>query len=37
MWAAKNKIAVPETLTAFSKRMRSRPTVQVALRQEGLI
>jgi glutathione S-transferase len=37
MWAAKNKFTIPDTLTAFSQRMKSRPTVQVALRQEGLI
>jgi glutathione S-transferase len=36
MWATKNGIAVPEALEEFSKRMRSRPTVQAALRHEGL-
>jgi glutathione S-transferase len=36
MWAAKNKIAIPDVLKAFSERMRSRPTVQVALKREGL-
>jgi glutathione S-transferase len=37
MWATKNKLAVPETLKAFSERMRSRPTVHIALKHEGLI
>ena len=37
LWATKNKIAFPETLHAFSDRMRSRPTVHVALKHEGLI
>ena len=36
MWAAKNGIKIPDQLTAFSYRMRSRPTVQAALRHEGL-
>ena len=36
-WAAKNKIAIPEPLKAFSERIKSRPTVQAALRREGLI
>ena len=37
MWAAKNKIDVPQPLEAFSKHIRTRPTVQAALRNEGLI
>ena len=37
MWAAKNKLAVPDTLAAFSERMRARPTVHIALKHEGLI
>jgi glutathione S-transferase len=37
MWAVKNKIAIPDKLTTFSERMKSRPAVQVALRHEGLI
>ena len=37
MWATKNKLGIPDTLAAFSERMRSRPTVQVALKHEGLI
>ncbi len=37
MWAAKNRIAIAEPLKAFMAHMRSRPTVQVALRHEGLI
>ena len=36
LWAAKNKIPIPESLKALSDRMRSRPTVQVALKREGL-
>ena len=37
MWAAKNKIAVPDTLKEFGERMRSRPNVNIALKHEGLI
>lgn len=37
LWAAKNKLRVPETLTDFSNKMRSRPTVQIALKHEGLV
>ena len=37
MWAAKNKIAVPDTLREFGERMRSRPNVNIALKHEGLI
>ena len=37
LWAAKNKIAIPQPLKAFSEHVRTRPTVQVALRHEGLI
>jgi glutathione S-transferase len=37
LWAAKNKIAMPQPLKAFSDHIRTRPTVQVALRREGLI
>ncbi len=37
MWAEKNHIRVSDKLKAFRERMTSRPTVQVALRQEGLI
>ena len=37
MWAAKNKLALPEALAAFSERMRARPTVHIALKHEGLI
>jgi len=35
-WAAENNITVPETLKALAQRMRTRPTVQAALREEGL-
>ena len=37
MWAAKNKLAIPDVLTGFSERMRGRPTVHAALKHEGLI
>ena len=37
LWAAKNKIAMPPPLKAFSDHIGTRPTVQVALRREGLI
>jgi glutathione S-transferase len=37
LWAAKNKLRVPETLTDLSDKMRSRPTVQIALKHEGLV
>ena len=37
LWAAKFKIAIPEPLKALSQHMRSRPTVQAAMRREGLI
>jgi glutathione S-transferase len=37
LWATKNKLRVPETLTDFSNKMRSRPTVQIALKHEGLV
>ena len=36
MWAAKNKLAVPDSLKAFSERMRTHPTVHIALKHEGL-
>lgn len=36
MWAAKNKLAIPATLKAFSERMQTRPTVHIALKHEGL-
>lgn len=36
MWAAKNKLAVPDSLKAFGERMRTRPTVHIALKHEGL-
>lgn len=37
MWAAKNEIATPGSLKTLSEHMKSRPTVQAALRREGLI
>jgi len=37
LWAGKNKIAIPPPLNALSDHIRTRPTVQVALRREGLI
>jgi glutathione S-transferase len=36
-WAKKSGLAVPTALSSFSQHMTSRPTVQVALRHEGLI
>ena len=35
-WAAKNKLEVPSTLSAFSDRMKARPAVKKALSEEGL-
>jgi glutathione S-transferase len=37
LWAAKNKTAIPEPLKALSQHIKTRPTVQVALRHEGLV
>ena len=37
MWATKNGFRFPDSLKEFAERMRSRPTVQVALKHEGLI
>lgn len=37
LWAGKQKIALSEPLRLLVQHMRSRPTVQVALRQEGLM
>ena len=37
MWAAKTKLDVPQSLKAFTERMRTRPTVHIALKHEGLI
>lgn len=37
LWSEKNGIAVPSNLKAFSEHVKARPTVQVALKQEGLI
>jgi glutathione S-transferase len=36
-WAKKNKLAMPANLSSFIQHMTSRPTVQVALKHEGLI
>jgi glutathione S-transferase len=36
LWAERNKLPIPEPLAAFAQRMRSRPTVQAALKHEGL-
>jgi glutathione S-transferase len=35
-WAAKNKLAIPEKLKAYSALMQSRPEVQMALKHEEL-
>jgi len=37
MWATKNGLRFPDSLKEFAERMRSRPTVQVALKHEDLI
>jgi glutathione S-transferase len=37
LWAQKNKIAVPEQLQNLAEHVKARPTVQVALKHEGLI
>ncbi|HVZ04832.1 glutathione binding-like protein [Hyphomicrobium sp.] len=37
LWSDKNGIALPVNLKAFSEHVRARPTVQVALKHEGLI
>jgi glutathione S-transferase len=37
MWATKNRLRFPDSLKEFAERMRSRPTVQVALKHEDLI
>lgn len=36
LWAAKNKIDIPQPLKVLAEHMRARPTVDIALRQEGL-
>jgi glutathione S-transferase len=36
LWAAKNKIDIPKPLKTLAEHMRARPTVDIALRQEGL-
>lgn len=36
LWAAKNEINIPKPLKALAEHMRARPTVDIALRQEGL-
>ncbi len=37
LWAGKQKIKLPEPLRLLVQHMRARPTVQAALRQEGLL
>lgn len=37
LWAGKQKIKLPEPLRLLVQHMRSRPTVQAALTQEGLL
>jgi glutathione S-transferase len=37
LWAQKNEIALPEKLKNFAEHVKARPTVQVALKHEGLI
>jgi glutathione S-transferase len=36
LWAAKNKIDIPKPLKTLAEHMRARPTVDIALKQEGL-
>ena len=36
LWAAKNEINIPKPLKTLAEHMRARPTVDIALRQEGL-
>jgi glutathione S-transferase len=36
LWATENNLAVPDSLKAFSERMRTHPTVHIALKHEGL-
>lgn len=36
MWARKNAVEIPASLSAFFDRMRARPAVQLALKHEGL-
>lgn len=36
MWAERNSIAIPGVLREFARTMRVRPTVQTALRREGV-
>lgn len=36
MWAAKMKLAVPDALADFQRRMHERPAVNLALKHEGL-
>jgi len=37
LWSQKNKISLPEKLKSFIEHVKARPTVQVALKHEGLI
>ncbi|WP_045837372.1 glutathione binding-like protein [Hyphomicrobium sp. 99] len=36
LWAEKNKIEIPKSLKTLAEHIRARPTVEIALRQEGL-
>lgn len=36
MWAGKNGLAIPETLAAYSARLKTRPAVRLSLEHEGL-
>lgn len=36
MWAKKNGVTIPQSLTAYFDRMKGRPAVQLALEEEGL-
>lgn len=36
MWAAKNGVSIPASLTAYSERLKARPAVRLSLEHEGL-
>ena len=37
LWSGKNDVAIPDPLPAFRDRMMARPSVQTAMKHEGLI
>jgi glutathione S-transferase len=36
MWAGKNQVPVPSSLSAYSERLTARPAVRLSLEYEGL-